>query len=273
MAGCTRSLGALGGLGLAASVLFFGEAAAQTGSFAAQAALETNSLPTGGFSQPPPDLGASGITPALRDPVPDTSRPKTPAQAGREVRGNPLWAIPLASLNATRERPIFLPSRRAPVAAVAAPPPPPEPVRPPPPAEPERPRLALVGAVVGDVEAVAIFLDQATRNIVRLRTGEDYAGWILRSVKGREATLAKGRETVLLALPAPGEQAKGALEPDAQPIPPAVPAAPVYGVPAPPPMGVPAIPPSVRVPPPPPARRTAPRPPRGPAPPPSLPPA
>jgi general secretion pathway protein N len=259
-----------GGLVLAANVALLVEAVAQTGSFGAQAALETNSLPTG-FNQPPSDLGQGGMTPISRDPLPDTSRPKGPAHAGREVRGNPLWAIPLASLNATRERPIFLPSRRAPVAVVAAPPPPPEPVRPPPPAEPERPRLALVGAVVGDVEAVAIFLDQATRNIVRLRTGEDYAGWILRSVKGREATLAKGRETLLLALPAPGEQGKGALEPDAQPIPPAVPAAPVYGVPAPPPVGAPAIPPSVRVPAPP-SRRSAPRPPRSPPPPPAVPP-
>jgi general secretion pathway protein N len=270
MAGCKRSFGASGGLALAACVVLLGEAAAQTGSLATQAALETNSLPTG-FSQPPSDLGAGGIAPVLRDPVPDTPQPKAPARAGRDGRGNPLWAVPLTSLNATRERPIFLPSRRAPAPAVAAPPPRPEPVRPPPPAEPDRPRLALVGAVVGDAEAVAIFVDQATRGIVRLRTGEDYAGWILRSVKGREATLEKGRERVLLALPAPGEQAKGGLEPDAQPIPPALPGAPVLGVPTPSPVGAPAAP-SVRAPAPPPPRRSAPRPPRAPSPPPAVPP-
>jgi general secretion pathway protein N len=271
MAGCTRNLGVIGGLALAASVLLLGEATAQQGSFAPQAALETNSLPTD-FGQPPSDLGTGGITPVLREPVPDTPRPKGPARAGREVRGNPLWAVPLASLNATRERPIFLPSRRAPAVAVAAPPPPPAPVRSLPPAEPDRPRLALVGAVVGDAEAVAIFVDQATRGIVRLRAGEDYAGWILRSVKGREATLEKGRETILLALPAPGEQVKGGLESDPQPIPPALPGAPVLGVPTPSPVAAP-VAPSVRAPAPPPPRRSAPRPPRVPPPPPAVPPA
>jgi hypothetical protein len=32
-------------------------------------------------------------------------------------RGNPLWSIPLASLNTTKERPIFSPSRRSPTVA------------------------------------------------------------------------------------------------------------------------------------------------------------
>jgi len=173
----------IGGFALA---LLLGKAAAQTNSLGPQAALETNSLPTG-LSQPPSDFGVSGagdITPVLRDPVPDVPRSKGPARAERQVRGNPLWAIPLTALNVTRERPIFLPSRRAPAPAIAAAaPPPPTPLPPPPPAEPERPHLALVGAVVGDV-AIAIFVDQATRGMVRLRTGEDYSGWILRSVKG-----------------------------------------------------------------------------------------
>jgi hypothetical protein len=270
MAGCKRSLGAIGGLGLAASLVLLADAEAQTGSFAPQAALETNSLPTG-ISQPPSELDTGGITPTLREPVSDAPRSKGAVGAGGEVRGNPLWGISLTSLNATRERPIFLPSRRAPAPVVAAPPPRPEPLRPPPPAEPERPRLALVGAVVGDVEAVAIFVDQGTRGIVRLRTGEHYSGWVLRSVKGREATLEKGREMVLLALPAPGEQ--GRLQADPQPIPPALPGAPVLGLPTPSPMGAP-VAPTVRGPAPPPAPRpNAPRPPRGPSPPPAVPPA
>ncbi|MFL6946674.1 MAG: hypothetical protein ACJ8FU_00600 [Xanthobacteraceae bacterium] len=271
MAGYKQSLGVIGGLALAASMVSLGEVAAQTNSFAPQAALETNSLPAG-FSQPSSDFGAGDITPTLRDPVPDPPRPQGPARAGHALRGNPLWAVPLVSLNATRERPIFLPSRRAPAAAVAAPLPPPAPVRSPPAAEPDRPRLALVGAVAGESEGVAIFLDQATRGIIRLRTGENHSGWILRSVKGREATLEKGRETLLLVLPAPGEQARGGLEPDPQPISTALPAAPVLGVPAPPPVGAPIAPP-LRTPAPPSPRGSAPRPPRGPAPPPAMPPA
>jgi hypothetical protein len=261
MAGCDTCLRVIGGLALALLVC---EAAAQTNSLARQAALDTNSLPTG-LSQPPSDFGVSGageITPILRDPVPDAQRSNRPARAERQVRGNPLWAIPLSSLNFTRERPVFLPSRRAPAAVVVAAPPPPAPTPPPPPAEPERPRLALVGAVVGDV-AIAIFVDEGTRTIVRLRTGEDHSGWVLRSVKGREATLQKGRETVLLALPPPGEQ--GGSQPDPQPIPPALPGAPVLGVPAPAPVGVPAAP-TVRAPAPPSRRPSGPQhpPPSGP---------
>jgi general secretion pathway protein N len=46
-------------------------------------------------------------------------------------------------------------------------------------------------------------MDEATRDIVRLRTGENHDGWVLRSVRGREATLEKGPETAILALPDP----------------------------------------------------------------------
>ena len=59
------------------------------------------------------------------------------SQAPRSGAANPLWAIPLDSLTATRERPLFSVSRRpppAPVAAAApiveAPPPPPPPSEP-----------------------------------------------------------------------------------------------------------------------------------------------
>jgi hypothetical protein len=53
----------------------------------------------------------------------------------------------------------------------------------------------------------AVFINNATREIVRLKTGEGHSGWILRSVKGREAVLEKNRRTVVLELPPPaGEQ-------------------------------------------------------------------
>ena len=154
----------------------------------------------------PPGLGRSGSGPPPAAANLSVAAPSSaPGVAEKAQSGNPLWAIPLSSLTATRERPIFLPSRRPPAPAVAGPPPAPVRPPPPPPAEPDRPRLALVGAVAGDSEGIAIFLDQTTRGIVRLRTGENHSGWILRSVKGREATLQKDRETVLLALPAPSE--------------------------------------------------------------------
>ena len=49
-----------------------------------------------------------------------------------------------------------------------------------------------------------MFIDQATNNVIRLRTGQDHLGWVLRSVKGREATLERGGEVTTVAMPAPG---------------------------------------------------------------------
>jgi general secretion pathway protein N len=113
--------------------------------------------------------------------------------------GNPLWAVPLSTLSQTRERPIFTPSRRPPAPAVAGAPPT-EPVVLPA-ASPERPRITLIGAVVGETDAIAIFLDPA-RQAFRLRTGQDYGGWVLNSVKGREAILKKEDESWVFVLPA-----------------------------------------------------------------------
>jgi general secretion pathway protein N len=129
-----------------------------------------------------------------------------PAASGLSARSNPLWEIPLNSLTATSERPIFLPSRRVapPVPPAAPPPPSPQPVAAP---ARERPQLALVGAVVGEPDRIAVFLDEITRSVIRLRIGEGYEGWVLRGVKGREATLEREHTTVTLALPsASGEE-------------------------------------------------------------------
>jgi len=194
---------------IAASLLAAGELAAQVNSPGSQAALDTNSL-QGGFSATAPDVMPNAGAPIAIDPTPDAPRVHSAARDTREPRGNPLWAIPLKSLTATRERPIFLPSRRPPSPPiVAGPPPAPPPSAPPPAPPPERPRLALVGAVVGDSEAIAIFLDQNSQGIVRLRTGENHQGWTLSAVKGREATLQRGNETMQLALPAPNETQVG----------------------------------------------------------------
>jgi general secretion pathway protein N len=157
--------------------------------------------PPGALDQPPSNVVVPGPVEMLPQAGPQQRTPERPL----EPTGNPLWAVPLSTLTATRDRPLFTPSRRAPAPAVAgpvaAPPPPP----PPPPAEPARPQLVLVGAIASDTEGFAVFLDQATNNIIRLRTGQDHSGWVLRSVKGREATLQKEQQIMTLALPVPGE--------------------------------------------------------------------
>ena len=129
------------------------------------------------------------------------AQPVAPAE--KPISGNPLWGIPLNSLRATRERPLFLPSRRPPAPAVVAGPHV-EPVKPAPiPAEPERPALSLVGVVTGTTDGFAVFTDQTTHDIVRLKTGEGHNGWILRSVNGRETVLEKNHRTSVIGLPIP----------------------------------------------------------------------
>ena len=130
-------------------------------------------------------------------PLARPSREAKPAPAG-----NPLWSVPLSVLTATQERPIFLPSRRPPQRAVAALPPEANVPAAQNASEPERPPLALIGAVVGDSDSIAIFFDRTSQKIVRLRQGETHAGWVLSVVQGREVTLKKAEQTEILALKA-----------------------------------------------------------------------
>lgn len=133
--------------------------------------------------RPTPD---SAQTPAARNPRPFVS-------------GNPLWSIPMSSLPATRDRPIFSPSRRQPSPLIAAP----QiaiPVTSPPP-EPERFSLGLIGTITHDADAVAVFVEQNSRQIIRLRQGEAYAGWVLRSVRNREVSLEKGSLMQTVTMP------------------------------------------------------------------------
>ena len=98
---------------------------------------------------------------------------KTPSDATTSV-GNPVLAIPLSKLSMTRDRPIFSPSRRPPT--VAAPPVMARPVEPAKPAAPENPPLVLVGTVAGEDSGIAVFVEQASENTVRLRINEKSPG-------------------------------------------------------------------------------------------------
>ena len=172
--------------------------------YAGLAALIIGGLPARSANTP----NALDLPPSNVMPAPVDMSPNAPQRAVQSApTGNPLWAIPLSALTATRDRPLFLPSRRPPAPAVAGTPvvAAPQSVAPPP-AEPEQPPLTLVGAVAGESEGYAVFLDQATNTVIRLKTGQDHSGWVLRSVKGREAILQKDRRTTTLALPAPGAQ-------------------------------------------------------------------
>jgi hypothetical protein len=124
--------------------------------------------------------------------------------------GNPLWSMPLTALSDTRERPIFSPSRRPPPPPVVAAPyvAPAPPQQPPAPPEPDHPSLTLLGTLAGDGQGVGIFVNEADKSTLRLRTGEDHEGWVLRSVRSGEAIFEKGERTATLALLPSGSAAQ-----------------------------------------------------------------
>jgi len=134
----------------------------------------------------------------------EPSPPPKKASAGATTPvGNVVSAVPLSKLTITRDRPIFSPSRR--------PPPPPvmmpviaKPVERAKPAEPENPPLVLVGTVVGEDSGIAVLVEQATENVVKLRVNESHQGWTLRSIQGREVTFQNDRKSSVLALAPPG---------------------------------------------------------------------
>jgi general secretion pathway protein N len=116
-------------------------------------------------------------------------------QAGAtEDGGNPIAAIPLASLSATRERPLFSSTRRPPpvadaaAAEAAAPQPSPSPTP------------SLLGTVIGPFDRVAV-IGRGVEPPASLHVGETAWGWKLRAVGPRSAMLERAGETLTLELP------------------------------------------------------------------------
>jgi len=106
------------------------------------AALIATAIAARAANAPDPlDQPPSNVLPAPVEIAPSatTGQPAAPS-------GNPLWAIPLSGLSATRDRPLFTPSRRAPAAAVAGPV-----AAAPPAAAPERAGSACAHAGRGDL--------------------------------------------------------------------------------------------------------------------------
>jgi general secretion pathway protein N len=126
--------------------------------------------------------------------------------------GNPLWAIPFSKLSATRDRPLFSPSRRPRVPAVAAAPAP-APVAVVRPAPPETPSLILVGTIISAASRIAILFDQASGTTTDVREGERASGWTLRSVESRSAVVEGNSRAVTIDLPEPSAQASPATAP------------------------------------------------------------
>ena len=161
-------------------------------------------LPTGSAAE----LGVFGPAELSSDTHGDERAalsPLAPLPAGATVAtGNPLWAVMLPDLPATRDRPIFSSSRRPPVplAAIAqAPPPSAQSAKP----EQDLP-LSILGTVIGSGDGIGVFMEHGNKNMLRLRAGQNYAGWVLRVVARREATFEKGSASATLTLPSPGDE-------------------------------------------------------------------
>ncbi|MGF6305912.1 hypothetical protein ABIB82_000668 [Bradyrhizobium sp. i1.8.4] len=148
-------------------------------------------------------------SPPPSEPVTSVRVAPSPAPTPRPLSANPLWGIPLKTLSNTRDRPVFSPSRRPPPAVVAEPevskplPPPPRKVA------IEPPPLSLVGTIAGDDESFGIFLDQSNKTALRLKIGDEFQGWKLRSINGREVTMQKDEQAAVLTLPQPGGEESG----------------------------------------------------------------
>jgi hypothetical protein len=145
--------------------------------------------------------GAVGNAVANPHPPPAGLTPRPSATSSRS--GNPLWAVPLTGLTATRDRPLFSASRRPPVVALPpAQPPKREALAPPP---PERPLLTLIGTIVSRGASLAMLQGSSAEAISRLRLGQENDGWRVRGIGLRSIMVEKGDRSVELALPRPNE--------------------------------------------------------------------
>jgi hypothetical protein len=101
------------------------------------------------------------------------------------VLENPLAVHSLDRMSATRERPLFSPSRRPPAPPappivqlpVIAPPPPP-------------PNVTLFGIVLEADEARALVRVPPKNEMIRVRIGEEIGGWKVTQIDGRKLVLS-----------------------------------------------------------------------------------
>jgi hypothetical protein len=107
-----------------------------------------------------------------------------PTEQPAGTLANPLEAQPLDRLSATRERPLFSPTRRP-----TPPPPPPPPEAAAVAVVPQPPNLQLFGIVVDDEGARAIVRSGAEK-VDRVQIGDDIGGWKVSQIEGRRLVLS-----------------------------------------------------------------------------------
>lgn len=136
---------------------------------------------------------------------------------GFATSGNPVAEIPLDRLSATRERPLFSPSRRPPFRREPAPMAHVEPPPPPPPITP--PSVALYGIVVGLQGPRAFIATGPSERIVRVRPGDDVDGWKVTAISERRLVLSRAELSATFTLFSPENAGRTARPGSVQPIP------------------------------------------------------
>jgi hypothetical protein len=117
-----------------------------------------------------------------------------PARA-EDQRPNALPWLKLEDLSATRERPLFAPTRRPP-------PPPPQPQAVTVAAEnpPETPRMVLTGIIVKPSETIVVLRNVATSETISLRSGESVGTWRVEAQNDHSVILTDGTQQFTLEM-------------------------------------------------------------------------
>jgi hypothetical protein len=95
---------------------------------------------------------------------------------------SPLAAQPLGGFSATRDRPLFSPTRQPPA-------PPPVAAAPPPPPPPPPPDVVLLGVVMDGDNAGAIVRAGPAAKTARVHIGDDIGGWKVGQIEARKLVL------------------------------------------------------------------------------------
>jgi general secretion pathway protein N len=105
--------------------------------------------------------------------------------------GNPIAEVPMDRLSATRDRPLFSPSRRPAVPPQTRPPPSMSREPAPPPSPVQAPSVALFGIVVSEEGPRAFIAMGPTDSVFGVRPGDDLNGWRVTAITKRSLVLSR----------------------------------------------------------------------------------
>lgn len=133
---------------------------------------------------------------AKAQPTAEDGTPASPEPAsGGTINPNPLSSLTLDGLAATRELPLFTPSRSPPpvvVEPVADEPVVAAPAQSEPVVEEPPPAVQLIGIILTNSKQTAILRNSSTDEVLRLSPGEEVENWALTIVDARSIELRRG---------------------------------------------------------------------------------